>query len=295
MSNHVITWLPLEGRNCVIFFFLNSKSLHNYINPEVQTTVKSSDGAQNKTKKEREWWSEIILTMRNKSNYENVCPSKCHGISKVYYIVYVSGYTVLYVCKPQRNWSWMQWKDWLRNKCQTVHQLPARIIKLLMETVSAVKNWWPTTDSHSAWLELHYLHCRCLNIWLEYHSTQDICYSWVLQQSDQCLWTRTTVIISKITKWLPGLTCCVIQTDCLQRALEAVGGALCEPPDVCFSFENQISWIRTYSLLYIFLVNHSCSPSQSPSHSFPPPSDILYMAWLEKLNEKTFSCCHPVT
>lgn len=58
IHHYAIMWLPLGGRNCVIFFFpqdfgfsyvhlYNSKSQHNYINPEVQTAVQSNNGVQN--------------------------------------------------------------------------------------------------------------------------------------------------------------------------------------------------------------------------------------------------------
>lgn len=65
MPNYIIMWLPPEGRNCLFFLFFfpplefgslyfllyNSKCQHNYINLEVQTTVKSNDDARNKAKK----------------------------------------------------------------------------------------------------------------------------------------------------------------------------------------------------------------------------------------------------
>lgn len=73
------------------------------------------------------------------------------------------------------------------------------------------------------------------DIKLEYRSARDICYSYVLLQSNRCLRTWTTLISSQKDR-LPGLTCCVIQTvsEELHKRWMEVG--FCEPPDVYLSF-----------------------------------------------------------
>lgn len=115
MPNYIIMWLPPEGRNCLLFLFFfpplefgslyfllyNSKCQHNYINLEVQTTVKSNDDARNKAKKRgnnrkaRLFWQCEPDAIMKIGVLQNVAAFQ-KSMSSLY--EYVSACTILYVC-----------------------------------------------------------------------------------------------------------------------------------------------------------------------------------------------------
>lgn len=122
MPNYVIMWLPLRGRNCVIFFFssLQSLDVHIFIHTTLSlSTITSTPKSKllskvmtvlKITKNSKAIVRPHCFAMRTGWHYENGCPSIYNCISKACWnvCVYVTAYTEVYIC-TQRNISWMQW------------------------------------------------------------------------------------------------------------------------------------------------------------------------------------------
>ena len=86
-----------------------------------------------------------------------------------------------------------------------------------LETLSACKTWWSESPNNLQWrsagLELHHLYCRRTLNW----NTAQLRTHVILVFYNQCFVNMKNSHLKPKTR-LPGLSCCVIQTNCLRSA-----------------------------------------------------------------------------